>query len=71
MESKKSTHNISNVLLLFAGILAGFAAGLNVGSQLFTERPDFITWILIGSLVLISIIIPFVKKKEKERGNEK
>jgi len=47
-------------------ILAGFAVGLNVGSQLLTERPDLLTGIILVIVVLGCIIIPSVKKKEKE-----
>lgn len=66
MESKKSI-KLSEFLICFAMLLSGFAVGLNVGSQLFTERPDFITWILVGVIVLTGVIIPFVKKREEER----
>ena len=68
MKSKKGV-KLSEVLVCLMMILAGFTVGINVGSQLFTERPDFITWIMVGIVVLGCIIIPYVNKKEKE--NEK
>jgi divalent metal cation (Fe/Co/Zn/Cd) transporter len=55
----------SLVLVCLMMLLAGFGVGINVGSQLFTERPDFITSIILGVVVIGCIIIPFVRKKEK------
>jgi SNF family Na+-dependent transporter len=66
MESKKGV-KLSVVLLCLMMLLAGFAVGINIGSQLFTEQPTFITSILLGIVVLGCIIIPYVNKKEKEK----
>lgn len=46
-------------------LLAGFAGGINVGSQFFTEKPDFITSILLSITILGCLIIPSIRKKEK------
>jgi divalent metal cation (Fe/Co/Zn/Cd) transporter len=65
MKSKKGV-KLSQVLGCFVIVVAGFAIGLNVGSQFFTERPDVLTLILVGLTIFSSIIIPFVRKKENE-----
>lgn len=65
MKSNKGV-KLSEVLVCLMMLLIGFAVGMNVGSQLFTERPDFITWILTGVMVIGGILVPFVRKKEKE-----
>lgn len=70
METKNSTPKLSSILTMLMVALAGFAVGLNIGSQLFTERPDFITAIILGIVMLGCIIIPFAKKKEKEKDNK-
>ena len=66
MGSKKGI-KLSEVLMWLVMILVGFAVGINVGSQFFTERPDFVTTILLCIVVLGCIIIPAVNKKEKEQ----
>ncbi|MDR2599421.1 MAG: hypothetical protein LBC73_04005 [Oscillospiraceae bacterium] len=65
MKSKKG-FKLSQVIVCFMMLLAGFGVGINVGSQLFTERPDFITTIILGIVVLGCILIPYVNKKEPE-----
>jgi multidrug transporter EmrE-like cation transporter len=65
-KSKKGI-KLSGVLACLTMLLAGFAVGINVGSQFFTERPDFISSILLGIVLLGCIIIPYVRKKEKEK----
>ncbi|MDR1068546.1 MAG: hypothetical protein LBL36_04800 [Clostridiales Family XIII bacterium] len=65
MKSKKAV-KLSGVLVCLMMLLAGFAVGLNVGSRLFTDQPDFITWIIVGVVILGCVIIPFVKRKEKQ-----
>ena len=58
---------LSEVLMWLMMVLVGFAIGINVGSQFFTERPDFVTFILVGIAVLGCIFIPYVSKKENEK----
>ena len=61
---------LSEVLMWLMMLLVGFAVGINIGSQFFTERPDFITAILLVIAILGCIIIPSVSKKEKEKEKE-
>ena len=62
---------LSEVLMWLMMLLVGFAAGINVGSQFFTERPDFITTILLAVVILGCILIPAVRKKEKVKETDK
>ena len=68
MKSKNGI-KLSTVLVCFAMLLAGFAVGINVGSQLFTQRPDFVTTIILVLVILCCIMIPVAKRKEKENSN--
>ena len=70
MKPKKGV-KFSEVLMWLMMLLAGFAVGINVGSQFFTERPDFITAIMLGIVVLGCLIIPAVNRKEQENENKK
>ena len=66
MKTEKGV-KLSEVFMWLMMLLAGFAAGINVGSQFFTERPDFITTILLVIVILGCILIPAVSKKEKSK----
>ena len=67
----KNTLKLSSIIACIMMLLVGFGVGLNVGSQLFTERPDFISVILLVIVMLGCIIIPFVLKKEKSKSIKK
>ena len=69
MKSKKGV-KLRTFLMCLTMILAGFAVGINVGSQLLTERPDFLTAVILGVVVLCCIILPSVNKKEKAQENK-
>ena len=66
MKPKKGI-KLSEVLIYLMMVLIGFVIGINIGSQLFTERPDFLTTILLGIVILGCIIIPVVNRKENKK----
>ncbi len=63
----KDKIKLSGVLICFAMLLCGFGIGINIGSQLFTESPEFINSIWLVVVLLCCIIIPFVRKREKAK----
>ena len=67
MDSKKGVR-LSEALVWLMMLLVGLALGIAIGSQFFTELPDFVTWILIAIALIGTIAVPFVSKKEKENA---